>query len=764
MSFGAALAGFANGFVSGASTMSGVRLRAQQANLIGEKVKEEENARGAREEIKAEAKRLRGVAPTASSTQAIQLNAPAASTQAIAVPAAPAVAIPVAEQSTPLTRLDPEYDPSNLPRYAEGGLVTREELPPIEPQQAVPVAAVPVAPAAPAQAAPAVAIPVTPQGNAPPAAPPGNYNDPEMQEKVPDPVQGGLEYMREAFGLQQQAAPAAPQQAIPGAAPAAPAPADPQLMQRATAMIRGEGAATNEEVRAAAQRVDPEGTMPLAKRNAALLEAATGIYYARGMIKEGNEASASLLQNFRRNMQMYGGMAVAAAESGNMEQAAKLLTRAYDYVPDGNTMEAKGTGAGLSVTTLGPDGKPKGPPMVLADANAVRNAVGYATDMDNWAKHLLTERKVNGELELGQGRLAEMERHNKASEGLQGAALADSRAARGRAQRQEGEADAAFQAVRMAEVEARRAEAALNKLGEDATPEQRQAAEQRLEAARTRAEDLEARLPARAASALSTIEARDSAASDRRAALDFRLEESRLRRAAAAETDPLKRKKLEAEIEALQARARGTGRAAAGAAGVVPKTMADLASIDEAIAGADPGRLNPAQVGEARELAQTLAGLNSGMSAMDYANVGMRIRQGDFQFTRTAEGEPAVRVGTRVVKAPPSMLGAFTAYRDQAKPVERTGPGIGETVDRVGRSIGGALTGTVRDMTEQGSDRPNRGSLRVSGEGGMAAAADRVSKMLQGQNPTDSQLQLMIDREAARFRVSPSELRKALNR
>jgi hypothetical protein len=669
---------------------------------------------------------------------------------------------------------------SRMAGYAEGGVVRPEDQPPA----AIPVAAPPAA-APPAQA-------ITPPGNTPaaPAAPPANYNDPELKDKVPDPVTGGLDYMREAFGLN-----AAPAATAPGAAPAPaaaiPAPAqpgqpaaavappeaapDPQRMQRLTAMARGEGAASNEEVTQAAQRVDPKGEMTLAQRNTELLEAATNIYYSRGMIKEGNEAAASLLQNFRRNMQMYGGMAVAAAENGNMQQAGELLTQAYAYVPDGNTVTARRSGTGIELITIGPDGKPKpGREVNLADANAVRNAVGYSMDMDKWAGHLLNERKANAEIELGQGRLAETTRHNRAAEGLQGASLAESRAARGEAraarQRAEGrlvEGEAASTTARLAGIEADRAERALRGLGDDASPEDRQAAIAKAEAARDRARELEARVPTGLAARISSTENQDAQVDIQRERLRDAQAERALRQRAAAETDPLKKQKLEEEIRNLQARTDRTRAGPAGRAGAGALTFENRGKIDDAyssLVSGGAGSLNPEQQEEGRSLSQTIAGLNPGGSATDYATAGLALRQGNFTVLRSPESSnPMVRIGARTYEMPPSMIGALMQYREQAKPPERTGPGAGAVAATVGSSIAAGPASVQRQREAAYADQPAATPRVPVNTDPMPRAVERLSTLFRAApNMPAAQRETLIRVEAARHGVRPDALKQAL--
>lgn len=792
MSFGAALAGFAQGFGGGLKMSQDFYLTRERIGLAQEDRAEKTKKREAEERGKRRAN-ARITANTTGSTGSVGSTAiPVSRSGADPVPGVvsdggsnPTVAIAPARDALAGSDVfeygrhsnydDPELrDWGRQERFAEGGMVRPEDLP----AQAVPVAVAPVTPAAPVtapvQAVPAVAVPVTPGVTpaAAPAAPPGNYNDPEMREKVPDPVLGGLHYMREAFGLNQPAAPAAPQQAIPGAAPAA-APADPQQAQRVAALIRGEGAASNEEVAQAARRVDPQGEMPLAQRNVILLEEMTNAYYEAGMIKEGNEASASLLQNFRRNMQMYGGMAVAAAENGNMEQAARLLSRAYEYVPDGNTVQASGSGSGVSLTTIGPDGKPKGAPMVLADAAAVRNAVGYATDMDNWAKHLLTERKVNGELALGQGRLDESIRHNRASEGLQGAALAERRAERAEAREARKRAEdrlvageGASTEARLAYVDARRAKEQLDALGEDATVEQRQAAMQKLDEARDRAERLEARTPTGLAARISSTDNQDERVALERQRVRDAEKDRELRRQRDAELDPLKKREIQTRIDNLEARTRLADRTPGGRSGRSGDLTFDQTNkLDEAYANVPPGSLNPEQFEEGRGITQGLARANPGRSALDYANAGVRIRQGQFEEMQQAgpNGGVMLRVGNQAFEVPASVAPVLRQYREQGKPAERTGPSVGTTLGRVGSAV---IQGPAAVQQQRGAAQQQMGvavTPRAPADP-MASAVERVSGLLRGRNLPPQQIEVLIRTEAARMRVSADELRRALGR
>ena len=629
MAFGTDVGAFAQGLLGGMNAVSAMRERGARAAIYEEQAIQHRDRREAAAEARAAVERQGG---GQTPPQAIPVPV-AASTEAIAggVPAPPR-----AQATNPMAVDDSKPKPAR--RYAEGGVVR------------------------------AIPEEVTPESNpAPPEV------KPQEEGGDRDPIRGALAYMRQQFGL--DSAPAtAPQGAIP--APEA-APASAGNTAGVAALLKGAGAESNETVAAARQRVDPEGRLPLGRANAILLQEMSAAFYKRGLIEEGDRASASLLQNYRRNMSMYGAFAVQAAESGNMEQAAKLLERAYDYLPDGKDVTIQPTQGGLQVNTG------SGQPMVLNGPEAIRNAVGYAMDFDNWAKHLLSERKVNIDERQGDERLAETSRHNRATEGLSAASLAESRASRAearglrlRAEERELQAEASFGQVRAAQVEVRRAERSLEELGDDAPAAERQRLREKVREARDRADDLEARLPPRAAGALSQIEGRDAAIDDRRrntdsqvAAREAQRQMTELKSRLAETRDPLERRKIEAQIGALDRSPGGRGRTAG-----EPRqlTFSDRAKIEEFTEELG-GDLTAEAKQDVMPIAQGLATLNQGIGPREAASVAVNIRQGKFKAGGDADN-PTVVIGTKAYAIPPGMTAALGAFYRQSNPapVERT--------------------------------------------------------------------------------------------
>ena len=243
---------------------------------------------------------------------------------------------------------------------------------------------------APAPAIPPPAPAIPPQGAMPapglgvPGAPPAPTPAPPAQ--LPPVPAGGMQHMHPP-GLTPIADPKAPLTNVPPQAVQASTPAEaalkhgqiafglhpgqnPQAQPQQTAanyteLQHGAGAESNQMVQAAREKMFGPGAggtgnhdMPLGMQNASLLNN----LYNYDLETHGPAVAAAdsfaVLQNYRVNMQLYGGAAASSFESGNLAAASHYLQEAYAFFPDGNDVTVKPAANGsLVATRTDPNGK-----------------------------------------------------------------------------------------------------------------------------------------------------------------------------------------------------------------------------------------------------------------------------------------------------------------------------------------------------------------------------------------------------------------------
>jgi len=497
-------------------------------------------------------------------------------------------------------------------------------------------------------------------------APPANPTDTSR-----NPILGAIDYMKGIFGLGGDAT------AVPSS--------DPQKQAGLTAFMRGAGAETNTGVAQAQQQLDREvprvTDMTPDERNTFLLHYIAGKYYGAGMIEEGDRATASLIQNFRQNMGMYGALAIVAADNGDFPAAARNLEKAYAFVPDGNSMKVTTTGSSLSIQQL-QNGKPLGAPTVLQGARAVQDAVGYALNPDNYMQHLLNEKNINSEIVTRAAQTAETARHDVASEGLEGQrnAIAASGVAEQAKYRQFQQDQAAattntFQSTQMARIGVNKAQRAFDTLPDDATQDQRDAAKANLDAANDAYDTARAGQTPGAANIDSQIDTRDSQIEEKRRGNDIRQQMADTRQQLAdlttqraAENDPKKQALMDAQIGLLKQRAAKLGgsgpRAAQNPADFKVLGPAFDAAVDEwkTQTGSD---LDPGAKKEARAAASDLYSVNPATSPEEIANAALGIRSGDFQVDTDKDGQPGLRVDGKLYYVTHDLAGRAAAWMRQ---------------------------------------------------------------------------------------------------
>lgn len=127
---------------------------------------------------------------------------------------------------------------------------------------------------------------------------------------------------------------------------------DDAQRDRQVRFLRGEGAATPQEYSEVRRAVDPDGRYNDAVANIAGLTSVYEYYLKRGESQKAQSAAASLIQYTRGAAAKLGGMALDAKSP---EEAAKLIAKGYDQIPDGKHIEVKpgpnGTGTFTQIDT-----------------------------------------------------------------------------------------------------------------------------------------------------------------------------------------------------------------------------------------------------------------------------------------------------------------------------------------------------------------------------------------------------------------------------
>lgn len=120
-----------------------------------------------------------------------------------------------------------------------------------------------------------------------------------------------------------------------------PAIGDPRRNEMLNRFARGEGAATQEEVAAASNVVDPQRRMSESDRMIAMMWAGYKFFMEKGQPEKAAKYSASLAMYARTRSMMLGNFALAALENGDTDQAARLIQSAYGLVPDGRDIKVR---------------------------------------------------------------------------------------------------------------------------------------------------------------------------------------------------------------------------------------------------------------------------------------------------------------------------------------------------------------------------------------------------------------------------------------
>jgi|GEM_PF-6510034 len=153
----------------------------------------------------------------------------------------------------------------------------------------------------------------------------------DLFESLGAAISAGLQGLQEMFGLSDA------QAAVP----------DPrgQNMQGATAMFRGAGAYSGEEMKAIRKAVDPEDKLTEGVANLAGLMNAYESFSARGDAASAKKMAASIIQYSQQRSIALGGLALEALKDGNYSDGAKALVQAFNVIPNGQQVSIeKGVG------------------------------------------------------------------------------------------------------------------------------------------------------------------------------------------------------------------------------------------------------------------------------------------------------------------------------------------------------------------------------------------------------------------------------------
>jgi hypothetical protein len=161
--------------------------------------------------------------------------------------------------------------------------------------------------------------------------------------------------------------------------------------------LRGAGAMKQQVMHALLKHVDPKGDMPEGMRTLAVLSAGYQYYMKRGDMKTAHEFAASLTQAYRVSHNAYVGMAQAAAEHGDIDAAAKLLTKAYGFSPNGTLADFKVEGGRVTFTAKNAETGKVEKQGIIPPREFVANILGIKPD--NFDQELLSMAGVRAQKE-----------------------------------------------------------------------------------------------------------------------------------------------------------------------------------------------------------------------------------------------------------------------------------------------------------------------------------------------------------------------------
>jgi hypothetical protein len=147
------------------------------------------------------------------------------------------------------------------------------------------------------------------------------------QEKSDNPVGLGLKSIMQSYGMGQQ------RTALPGT--------DPHAEEGLKKFHAGSSAASDQEIAGMNKAVDPNNELDDSAKTVARLDAGVNYWLAQGNKKNAAVLSQRLLEYGKQKTQALGQAAAEAAKRGDTKRATELLTKAYDYIPDGGQLKTQ---------------------------------------------------------------------------------------------------------------------------------------------------------------------------------------------------------------------------------------------------------------------------------------------------------------------------------------------------------------------------------------------------------------------------------------
>ncbi len=136
--------------------------------------------------------------------------------------------------------------------------------------------------------------------------------------------------------------------------------ADPDRSKKMEAFARNTDVASPEDVKEADKAIDPKGELEPHLRSMARLNGAYEFYLKKGDPQKAAAVAASMM-SYARKVAMSGGTQIQALiEKGNLAGAAKVASRVYEELPNGNKLDIKPTkdGKALEYKVFDVDGTP----------------------------------------------------------------------------------------------------------------------------------------------------------------------------------------------------------------------------------------------------------------------------------------------------------------------------------------------------------------------------------------------------------------------
>lgn len=113
---------------------------------------------------------------------------------------------------------------------------------------------------------------------------------------------------------------------------------DPDLERMRQNYLKGYGAAPAQMMRQAIDKVDPDRKMSPSERNMKAIGAVYQFYMDEGEIEKAQAAAGSMVQYYRQASSKFLALAQAAAQGGDIDNAAKAAIAGYANIPNGRDM------------------------------------------------------------------------------------------------------------------------------------------------------------------------------------------------------------------------------------------------------------------------------------------------------------------------------------------------------------------------------------------------------------------------------------------